>query len=449
MTREDLRRAGVRLLNRGGAANADVLLVRTPRGAVIVKDYAQRNVGVRALLAPLLVRHEITMLRRARGLLGVPAWCERVDRLALAMEYLEGRPVRRRWHAGRLPPAFFDALEGILEGLARRGLAHLDLRSPTNVLVSPEGAPAVIDFGSATALPLPRSVRVWLERRALRKLRRRTEGDGSLSVPTLEGVIPDAGPLDLVARGVRWRRYEAGDLSDPAPLVLLSDLGLGAGVYAELLASAEGTGRRVIAFDLPGSGESGRGRGRRDPARFGRELEILLRALRLERIDLGGLGLGGIVARAFAARRPVRVRALVTVDAPVWRVDPSLALRLEAARGDPARLRELVSAAGPKGMTARALAVTAHVLDGVPTDELARPLRALPVRRGGSGVLELDPRRLPVPAVPWAALFTDPGHPGLEEAEPLSGVRASLADGCLSRPEVLWESLAKLLAART
>ncbi|MEE8557753.1 MAG: hypothetical protein V3T14_07695, partial [Myxococcota bacterium] len=271
MNRRDLSGPAVRVLNRGGFANADVLLVPSPGGPVIVKDYAQRSAWVRAWLAPILVRREAGALRKAQGIPGVPAWSEQVDERALAMEYVDGRPIRRRWHSGRLPDAFFSALEGILEGLNERGLFHMDLRSPTNVLVTETGAPALVDFGSVTSFPLPRSIRLWLERRALRKLRRRVDGGRAPEAPPTLG-DQGGGPvgLNLKVRGVRWHRYEAGPLFDPNPVVLLSDVGLGARVFADVLSGAAATGRRVIAFDLPGSGISGRGRGRRDPGRMGR-----------------------------------------------------------------------------------------------------------------------------------------------------------------------------------
>ena len=50
----------MQLLNRGGFANPDVLLVPNPDGApLVVKDYATCSPPVRLLLAPFLVRHEL------------------------------------------------------------------------------------------------------------------------------------------------------------------------------------------------------------------------------------------------------------------------------------------------------------------------------------------------------------------------------------------------------
>src|SRR5262245_55054068 len=135
LTRAELDGPGVRLLNRGGIANPDVLLLERADGArVVVKDYAPRSAWVRVLLAPVLVRREWRLLERVRGIAGVPRALERIDALAFAMEYLDGLPLRRRTHGARLATQFFDELQEILDALAERGLVYLDLRSPTNVL---------------------------------------------------------------------------------------------------------------------------------------------------------------------------------------------------------------------------------------------------------------------------------------------------------------------------
>ena len=321
MTREDLAGPGLLLLNRGGVANPDVLLVATPRGRIVVKDYAPRSWPVRRWLAPVLVRHEVAMLRRVAGLPGAPGWVSRVDGMALAMEYLEGRSLRRRWYAGRIPETFFDALDGILEGFANRGVAHLDLRSPTNLLVTPTGAPAVVDLGGAVAGPLPVSWRRWLERRALAKLRRRLGEPGPVEPEAPEG---EGGPvleLDVDVLGLRWRRYEAGELRDPVPAVLIPDFGTSGRIFEGALRAAGARGRRAIALDLPGDGGSARERRRRGPGRTARRLAALLGILRLERVDLVGLGFGELVARRLARDRPDAVRMLLALDAPTEGTD--------------------------------------------------------------------------------------------------------------------------------
>jgi pimeloyl-ACP methyl ester carboxylesterase len=438
--REDLDRPGVQVLNRGGFGNPDVLVVPTPGGPVVVKDYASRGRMTRLLLAPLLVRHEVASLTRAAGLPGVPGWGERVDRLALAMEYMDGEPLRRHRHAGVLPAGFFDALEGILEGLAVRGLSHLDLRSPTNVLVTPTAAPALVDLVSAWALPLPSGLRRWIEQRAVAKLRARFDLEGYTPPPSHAGAPEDAGPwgVDLGVGGLRWRRYEAGRPDDPVPALLLSDLAVGALAHGAALATAGRFGRRAIAVDLPGAGGSSRWPRRTRVREVAQELSGLLDALRLRHIDVVALGLGGLVGRALVSQRPDRVRSLVTVDTPIDRAPRPDVIRIDTARRHP----DLLPALLEKGLSPEFPSAIREALvrdiKMVPAHDLRRSLTALTLRRGRVRNRGLFGRQLPRPRGRWLALFSSPEHPAFGEVERLAGVDARVSKPGLPRAEAIW-----------
>lgn len=370
LARSDLSGPRVAVLNVGGFANPDVLLVRR-EGAppVIVKDWSRRGALARALLAPLLVSHELAMLERVAGLPGVPRGLGRIDRLALALEYLEGRPLRRRTHRRALPAAFFAALEGILAGLARRGVVYLDLRSPTNVLVTPGGAPALVDLGSALALPLPRALRAALERRALAKLRARFLG----SQP--ESPSPAPAARELKVGGTRLRVFDWGRPDDPLPLLCLPDAGLSARVFEPLAEPALARGRRALGVDLPGFGGSRRQVSDLGPARVAAQLESLLDALRIARVDVVAAGWAAAPAAELARRAPGRVRKLVAIE-PVA-PDPS---------ADAERLRARVAGALPKSLPAQLYAELAAELARAPAANLALAARAARVPTTPIGV---------------------------------------------------------------
>jgi len=294
-------------LNRGGLANADVLLVHAEgHGPLIVKDYAQRSAPVRALLAPWLVRHELAMLQRACGLPGLPTPAGRIDTLALAMTPVAGIPLRRRVFKDSRPPAFFTALEGMLAGLAQRGLLYTDLRSPSNILVTPTGAPALVDMGSEFAVPTPRRLRAWLERRALRKLRGRFEG----ACESRPESVSEYDDVDLGRE--RLAVFDRGSLPDPVPALLLGDAGLPAVAFRALLTGAEPARRRALAVDLPGFGYARASRRRARPDDLAGVLLQLLDALRVSCVDVVGRGWGGRVAHSLARRAPHRVRRGLT-----------------------------------------------------------------------------------------------------------------------------------------
>ncbi|MFD7229367.1 alpha/beta fold hydrolase [Streptomyces sp. NPDC059881] len=116
--------------------------------------------------------------------------------------------------------------------------------------------------------------------------------------------------------GVRLA-YEVSGPPDAPPLVLLHALGEDATDW-DTVAPSFARGRRVYALDL-------RGHGRSDwPGEYSLQLmrdDVLgfLDALALDRVDLVGHSMGGIVAYLLAEDHPQRVARLVLEDVPVPR----------------------------------------------------------------------------------------------------------------------------------
>jgi hypothetical protein len=341
-----------------------VLLVRGHGGPpVVVKDWSRRNPWVRALIAPFLVRHELAMLARAAGVPGLPRSHRRIDRLALELEFIEGRPLRRRSFGGALPPEFFAALERMLAGLEARGVAYLDLRSPSNVLVTPSGAPALVDLGSAVALPIPKPLRRALDRRALAKLRGRFERRAGAAPPVAAEPV-DHG-RDLKIAGMRFRVREWSGGVDPLPLVLLPDVGVSARLLEPFALRAAQLGRRAIGVDLPGFGGSRRRVRSLRPADVAAQLEALFEALRVERIDVVGAGFGALVAAELASSR---VRSKLLLDAEPERMRARAA---EAAR-DVEALRARLIAELPAQLSQALRAELTADLERAPAENLRR-----------------------------------------------------------------------------
>ena len=183
--RSDLAR-GVRL-SAGGFANPDVLALEHAGVVLVVKDFAPRSALVRATVARWIARREQRAWRALAAHPAVPRWVGAVDALAFAVEHRAGRPLSRSV-ARETPAAFFAQLERAIEEMHARGVVHLDLRHQGNVLVGDDGAPVLVDFGSALVLP-PGSVRAriavallgWIDRSAVAKWRRYATGAGASS----------------------------------------------------------------------------------------------------------------------------------------------------------------------------------------------------------------------------------------------------------------------------
>jgi hypothetical protein len=148
ISREELAKHTTAVLNHGNLRNPDVLLVEVGGDRLVVKDFAPRGVWVRSTIGRWITAREVRALRVLDGLPAVPRFLGSIDSLAFAVEYRPGQRVSRKL-AGRVPPDFLERLETALREMHRRGVAHLDLRHRSNVLVGEDGDPVLIDYGSA------------------------------------------------------------------------------------------------------------------------------------------------------------------------------------------------------------------------------------------------------------------------------------------------------------
>ncbi len=108
-----------------------------------------------------LARREREVHRRIDGIEGIQRWVGRVSDTAFALEYLPGRPLDAVDPPP--PPAFFDALRDLMEAVHAHGVAHADLNKRSNILVTPDDKPALIDFQICAFRPR----RAWWPWRAL------------------------------------------------------------------------------------------------------------------------------------------------------------------------------------------------------------------------------------------------------------------------------------------
>ena len=104
--------------------------------------------------------------------------------------------------------------------------------------------------------------------------------------------------------GTHLRATGAGE-----PLVLIHGVGIDLEIWEPLVPRLQ-AGRRLIRYDMRGHGLSAKPPGPYRLDDFVDQLDRLASALALDRFDLAGFSMGGLVAEAFAARFPERVRRL-------------------------------------------------------------------------------------------------------------------------------------------
>ena len=156
-TRAQLLAAPCQILREGRWANARVVRATIGGTDWTVKDFGARSWWVRNLFGRWLLRRELRALRALAGVDGVPAQAFRVDAHAIAARFVPGVTLDRAPRE-QMNEAFFLALESLFGQVHARGLVHLDSRGSSNLLVTPQGRPAVIDFQAAlrtTLLPPP------------------------------------------------------------------------------------------------------------------------------------------------------------------------------------------------------------------------------------------------------------------------------------------------------
>lgn len=111
-----------------------------------------------------LASHEFNMLKRVEHLDFTPDQISRGSDNLPTINYrlIEGTSIKDIAGKNRIPEDFFSALFNDVRVLHQNGVVHMDLGNSGNILVSQEGRPVIIDFGSAIPLDrLPSGVRSW------------------------------------------------------------------------------------------------------------------------------------------------------------------------------------------------------------------------------------------------------------------------------------------------
>lgn len=121
-----------------------VLLYREGGQEFVVKTAMGRGTVLRARRKTL--RREAEAYQRLAGLAGVPRCYGMVEDRFLLLEFIDGQPYRDAQIPDR--QAWFDALLHIIQGFHARGVAHGDLKSKSNLMMTADGKPCVVDFGT-------------------------------------------------------------------------------------------------------------------------------------------------------------------------------------------------------------------------------------------------------------------------------------------------------------
>ncbi len=136
----------LRMLRVGGGSRPHVAVARLDGKSCVIKDHAGCDPWFARLLGPMLARREMRALDRLEPVDGVPRLLHRFDSRAFAMGLLDATPYRCASHTDNEWSLFFARMEELVATMHNMGIAHCDLRSPDNTLITSNLKPAVVDF---------------------------------------------------------------------------------------------------------------------------------------------------------------------------------------------------------------------------------------------------------------------------------------------------------------
>lgn len=103
-------------------------------------------------LRKMMLRREHDIYRSLDGIDGIPKCFGLTANDQLLLELIDGQPLRLSQNELQNRDLFFAALRDLILAMHAAGVAHMDLKRKENILVTPDGLPALIDFGSAIKL---------------------------------------------------------------------------------------------------------------------------------------------------------------------------------------------------------------------------------------------------------------------------------------------------------
>ncbi len=140
---------------RQSLAQQQNILATSNQGTILLYQQDDRSLIIKTAMGrgPMLwlrqktLRREYQAYRQLQGLAGIPQCLGFLEHRYLLLEQVRGQPYRDSEIKDR--EQFFDHLLKILQAIHARGVAHGDLKSKGNLLVTDQQQPCVIDFGTS------------------------------------------------------------------------------------------------------------------------------------------------------------------------------------------------------------------------------------------------------------------------------------------------------------
>jgi len=143
---EQLRAHATQTFREGGGSRPDVLLIEIDGEKAVLKDQGNADKVFALIIGPLLNWRECKALRKLSSVDCVPNLLSVPTSRSFLMTYHESEQITRLEKFEPEWPKFFDKLKNAIDEVHKAGVAHNDLRNPTNTLVTPNGDPILVDL---------------------------------------------------------------------------------------------------------------------------------------------------------------------------------------------------------------------------------------------------------------------------------------------------------------
>ena len=145
----ELRQHASHTFRQGGGSRPDVLLIEIDGHQAVLKDQSAADPLFAMLVGPILNWRECKALNKLSALECIPNLLAKPSARSFLMSYHRSEQITRLKDIEPNWPSFFSQLEQSILQVHSAGVAHNDLRNPTNTLITPEGTPILVDLVAA------------------------------------------------------------------------------------------------------------------------------------------------------------------------------------------------------------------------------------------------------------------------------------------------------------
>jgi hypothetical protein len=139
----------MKIIQKGKWGNSDVYLHEHNSDLFVVKTFAHHSSFIKNTIGRLLISREYKALKRLAPCIGTCDRAVRLGKYTLSYRYIKGQNLSsfaRRNNS--INSEFFPNLEKAVNEMHSYGIAHLDIRTGSNVIISETEKPLIIDFQS-------------------------------------------------------------------------------------------------------------------------------------------------------------------------------------------------------------------------------------------------------------------------------------------------------------